>query len=204
LIDGQDIQGTIGIKLEDVYSCHLRNLTIKNCEVGIKLTALSQFSECNRIEHVRMIDVKKGIVFEKGTGTGSFAFTNINDVGISLKQFTSSVGIEIGSGASNCGCQPYNSFIRANVWMGPTNPGTGLKIENGIFPGEIKGGLGILSVHNSGSTATAIGINLDNSNNAIKGNQAAFLLAYHNLQASDPDRRVYNPGIGNEYRTVEF
>ncbi len=208
IIDGQDIAGTVGILLDNVYNSHIRNITIKNCAVGIKLTAhggSNFYSESNRIEHVRMINVEKGIVFDKGTGTGSFAFTTIDDVGISLKDVGSSVGIEIGSGVlggiGDCGCKPYSSLLRANVWMGPYNPGTGLKFTEGDLSGEFKCGLGNLSVHNSGGTTSGYGIDLSRKNKVIEKLQGKFLLAYHNVT---PINNAPTPEDDNEITNFQY
>jgi parallel beta-helix repeat protein len=195
-----------GILLENVYNCLIRNVTIKNCAEGIRLTATdNNFSEANRIEHVRMINVNKGVVFDKSNGTGSFAFTTIDDVGISLTDANSSVGIEIGSGDTYDNCKPYSSIIRANVWMGPNYPGTGLNIlsnypSNAAQHGEIKGGLGCLTVINLGASADGTGVDLHfGTGGVIANNQTDFLLVGHNL-----GNTVKNDVGGNRIRAVTF
>ncbi|XHH08615.1 MAG: hypothetical protein ACFCUE_13760 [Candidatus Bathyarchaeia archaeon] len=103
----------IGILLQNVIHCKIRNLTIVNCDTGIKLTATgTNWTEANEIEHVRIKDVNKGIQFAPGgSPDNSRAFTYINDVGISLNNTANLRGIEIGTG-----CRIYSSFIKANVW----------------------------------------------------------------------------------------
>ena len=105
------------IELSDVYNCKIRNVTIRNCDTGIKLTATSNnFSQANSIEHVRMYWVNRGIKFDQGAGTGDFKFTHIDNVGISLRTDQSNLnGIEVGTG-----CKIYSSFIKANVWSATT------------------------------------------------------------------------------------
>jgi hypothetical protein len=184
IIDGQNIAGTTGVLLEDVYNCSIRNLTIKNCDIGIKLSATDdRFSEANSIQHVRMENVGKGIVFDNGNlRSGSFAFTTIDDVGIVLKDNSGSVGIEIGAGNdANHVCTPYNSIIRANVWMGPNNPGTGMSIlkktGSPSIHGSVTGSLASLAVFNQGENAGGTGINLnDGTGGVIRRNQNNFLL----------------------------
>ncbi|XHH08614.1 MAG: hypothetical protein ACFCUE_13755 [Candidatus Bathyarchaeia archaeon] len=101
----------IGIFLQNIYNCQVRNVTIVNCDIGIKLmSANGGWSQSNHIQHVRMSYVNKGIQFAPGA-TNNFGFTHIEDVGISLNNTANLRGIEIGTG-----CKPYSSFIKANVW----------------------------------------------------------------------------------------
>ena len=79
------------------------NVTICNCDVGIHVRDFEGlWSECNTLKHIRMENVKKGIVF---TTTGyysdlcpgnSAAFTTIEDVDIGLANDIDAVGIQIG------------------------------------------------------------------------------------------------------------
>ena len=100
------------IKIEDACGTLIKNISIRNCDVGIKLTATGTcYDEATKIEHVRMTWVNTGIQFLKGTGTGSFNTTFIDDVGISLKDSPNLKGIEVGAN-----CVVYSSYINANVW----------------------------------------------------------------------------------------
>lgn len=212
IIDGSNATNVTGILLEDVLNSQIRNVTIKNCSVGIKLTATTDveqlWCESNRIEHVRMENVDKGIVFDRGNGKGSFGFTTIDDVGIALKDNASSVGIEIIADYydSTRLCKPYNSLIRANVWMGPNNPGTGMVIDadasNNSY-GEIRQSLWKLAVYNTGGTPGGIGIDLRDGNGNGDGkivfDNQAFLLTYHNLSDS-----AVGDGPNNEMSLIPY
>jgi len=127
----QGVNGTeTAILLEDVYNCLIRNVAIKNADVGIKLTATTgKYTEATRIEHVRMAWVNKGIQFVQGTGTGNFGFTHIDDVGISLKDAQDLEGIGVGPG-----CKLHAPFIKANVWSSQ-------KCDGMYVNGEIKAGI---------------------------------------------------------------
>jgi hypothetical protein len=107
IIDGDNQPGvTTGILLQNVCQCLIRNVTIRNCEVGIHIRDYEGlWSEGNTLKHIRMENVKKGIVF---TTTGPYddgqvtwpgnsaAFTTIEDVDIELANVSSAVGIQIG------------------------------------------------------------------------------------------------------------
>ena len=121
IIDGGGL-GVTGILLENVPHCLIRNVTIRNCEVGVHIRdRIGLWSECNVLKHIRMENVKKGIVF---TTTGphehpndptktlpgaSAAFTSIEDVDIGLADFSDSVGIQVG------GTQLVNPFFNDPV-----------------------------------------------------------------------------------------
>lgn len=178
----------VGILLQDVYSCLIRNVVIKNCNIGIKITATSgKWSEANNIQHVRMLDVNKGIVFDKGAGTGSFGFSNISSVGISLKTGDGKVGIEVGSGS-----KPYASFIKANCWM------DGNSVGMDIY-GEIRYSLINLNVEKPGGTKTGIGVRMS-ADNIVTCNQSFFLSTGNILNPIYPPGRVsdiINPACAN-------
>ena len=120
IIDGLDQPNTNGILLEDVCNCLVRNVTIKNCDVGIRVRASEgSWAYGNRFEHIRMINVKTGIVFE-GASSGSkyFSYTTVDDVRISLAH-PNSVGIMVGDG--NSFADLHGAFIKATVWMNKTS-----------------------------------------------------------------------------------
>jgi hypothetical protein len=131
IIDGLNLSNNAtGILLENVYNCLIRNLTIMNCEVGIrvKLTG-SNWSHANRFEHIRMINVKTGILFEGTNSANDFAYTTIDSVGISLAGNSTDVGIKVGNG--NAYANLYSSFIKATVWL-DTSGGKGLEVNGAL------------------------------------------------------------------------
>jgi hypothetical protein len=112
VIIGNNRPGQIGILIENAQATRLKNVTIINCETGIKLknthTDGDPYCECTYMEGVDMQNVKKGIVFE-ANGSKSFAYQYIKDVTIVLKN-EAGTGIEIGSG-SNPETTLYGSMI---------------------------------------------------------------------------------------------
>lgn len=211
IIDGQGSTNAIGIKLEDVYNYIVRNVTIKNFEVGIKLSATDKydvvggnpvstggavrnFSEMHTIKHVRLENVKTGILFDTGTGDGSFAFTKIDDVGIQLKNDSSAVGIQVGNttDTSVAIAHPYSSFMRAHVWIQSAG-GTGLRLRRG----EIKYGLTSLTV-NGPSNGYGADLSAGNANDCITGNQiSGFYLTCAGIAAA-------NRVIGSVSHDIDF
>jgi hypothetical protein len=156
VIDGNN-QGVTGIRLRDVYNCWVRNVFIINCDVGILIEATSgNWCEANRLEHIRMEGVNKGIVLaaaDNGTGQD---FTTINDVGISLTNNSSSVGIQIGNPTSGKLVKSYSSFIKANVWL-QTNGGTGMDVY-----GELRHSFVNFEVEKTSEGAAGTGVNISN------------------------------------------
>ncbi|MCW4025732.1 MAG: hypothetical protein NWF01_12000 [Candidatus Bathyarchaeota archaeon] len=156
----------IGILLENIYNCQVRNVTIVNCDIGIKLISSDGgWSQSNHIQHVRMSYVNKGIQFAPGA-TNNFGFTHIEDVGISLNDTANLRGIEIGTG-----CKPYASFIKANVWS--SQACTGMWVD-----GEIK--YCLINFNHEKCTAGAGGNGIYLGPNASIGsniNQSFFLAA---------------------------
>lgn len=174
--------GSVGILLKNVYNCIIRNVTILNCEVGIKIENTENYwSQSNRIEHVKIENVKKGILFTAAAGnSGNFGFTSIKDVGIVLASLphdegdtSERVGIQIG-GLDEPIVKPYSSFIKATVWIGDYTNGCGMKIY-----GELKYSLVMLTVEaDEGIIGTKIGVDIQNSAlKAIYDNQS-FMLTY--------------------------
>jgi hypothetical protein len=185
VIDGQN-QATTGILLRDVYNCWIRNVTIKNCDVGINIDISSNdtSSEYNNIEHVRIINVRQGILFTnggindaQGNAQGySAAFTNIDDVGIELNSgYGNAVGIQIGEDnptANRSILKPYSSFIKANVWL-HTDGQEGMRINKA----EIKDSLVNLEVE---GPANGIGVHLTGAaaDRAVYYNQFSTITGY--------------------------
>jgi hypothetical protein len=164
VIDGNNQPNTTGILLKNVYNCLIRNLTIKNCDVGIKVQITDgNWSHANRFEHIRMINVKTGILFEGTTNAKDFSYTTIDDVRISLSGHMSDVGIKVGNPHANL----YNAFIQATVWIANSN-GRGMEVN-----GEIKYSLSNLTVEqSSGYTGHSVWI----SSGAIVSDNQSFLL----------------------------
>lgn len=171
IIDGQNL-GVTGIKLQNVYNSWIRNVTIKNCDVGVHVDLkYGAWSEFNRLEHIKMINVNQGILFttdgygSPGYPGDSAGFTAIDDVGISLANNASAVGIQIGNtnDTNATKIKPYSSHIKANVWMDSAG-GTGLKIMNG----ELQYGLVNLAVQ---GPSNGYGIDITNSSAVIANNQ---------------------------------
>ncbi|MDR0461056.1 MAG: hypothetical protein LBH62_06470 [Nitrososphaerota archaeon] len=174
--------GSVGILLQNVYNCVIRNVTILNCEVGIKIENTNNYwSQSNRIEHVRMTNVKTGILFTAAGTNGDFGFTTINDVGIKLNSETNDdpdttterVGIQIGT-AQGPVVKPYSSFIKATIWLGNYRDGCGMKVY-----GELKYSLVMLAVespeHKGG---TKIGVKIENPVSMAVYNNQSFMLSY--------------------------
>jgi uncharacterized repeat protein (TIGR02543 family) len=145
IIDGLNLSNNAtGILLENVCGCLIRNVTIMNCEVGIrvKLTGDNDsFSRDNRFEHIRMINVKTGILFEGTSSAKDFSYTTIDDVGISLAGNSSDAGIKVGTNSTNANL--YSAFIKANIWLNGSN-GAGLIVND-----QLKGSLVNLAVMES-------------------------------------------------------
>ena len=154
------------ILLQNVFNCQIRNVSIVNCDTGVKLTSTgSGWSQSNHIQHVRMSYVNKGVQFAPG-GTNNFGFTHIEDVNISLNNSQNLNGIEIGTG-----CKPYSSFIKANVWSSQQC--------NGIYcDGEIK--YCLINFNHEKTTSGAAGCGVYLGSNAVIGssiNQSFFVAA---------------------------
>jgi hypothetical protein len=174
VIDGRD-HGVTGILLDNVCKCQIRNVTIKNCDVGIHIRLRNGlWSESNCLRHIRMENVNKGILFTT-TGPGdvtkklpgdSAAFTTIDDVRIELADRNGTVGIQVGgkqiiydpytapADKDNTCIAPYSGRIRANVWV-KNSDGVGLKLVNG----ELGYGQTHLTVHKLGAKG-GIGVDL--------------------------------------------
>jgi hypothetical protein len=129
VIDGLNQSGTIGLDLTNVYNSYIRNLTIMNCDVGIRVQINgSSWAHGNRFEHIRMVGVKTGIQFIGNTNGKYFSHTTIDDVEISTREnYSNAVGILINSNA-----KLYNSFIKSIVWL-KGSYGTGMEVD-----GELK------------------------------------------------------------------
>jgi hypothetical protein len=187
IIDGDDKSNVTGVLLENVCNCLIRNLTIKNCTVGIKVVLTNSSStNCgygNRFEHIRLINVKNGIVFEGVSIAKDFSHTTLDDVGISLKKQvdTSDVGIKVGDNANL-----YCSFIKANVWLSQSK-GVGLKVV-----GQIKGCLVNLAVEQD--TTGGVGIHIQ-SGATVYDNQHFLLTSQTILSPNDKKINNNNPPI---------
>jgi len=174
--------GTIGILLRDVYNCNIRNVTIQNCDVGIQIDISDgKWAESNRLEHIRMINVKRGVVFTNHGDAYDANFTVIDDVGISLDTNASNaIGIQVGDTTlSDTKLKLCASFIKANVWVFAADS-KGMLVE-----GEIKNSLVNFEVeHPDGSGGIGIKIVTD-ENYAVYNNQS-FMLTYGSVTNIDP------------------
>lgn len=168
IIDGQNQSGTTGLFLQNVAHTLVRNITIKNCDTGIHFNNhLGGWVELTSLKHIRMENVKTGILFNTDgyyhadAPGNSFGHSYIDDVGIRLRNDSNAVGILVGDGqdpeegATATNADPYNSFIKANIWLGSSG-GCGLRLLNG----ELKYDLVNIGVQGSG---TGIGIDLSNA-----------------------------------------
>ena len=184
IIDGNNKNGTTGILLENVCNSLIRNLTIKNCDVGIrvKLSGNNAVSFGNRFEHIQMENVKTGILFEGTAATKNYSRTIIDDVGIKLKNDSNSnTGIIIEPTA-----KLYSAFVKANVWLNGSN-GSGLKVS-----GQLKLCIVNLAVvetlQNNGQ-----GILL--TSGAILSDNQSFLLSIKGVQNSITTNGVSYSGV---------
>jgi hypothetical protein len=169
------------ILLEDVYNCLIRNVAIKNADIGIKLTATAnKWTEATRIEHVRMAWVNKGIQFVKGAGTGAFGFTHIDDVGISLKDAQDLTGIEVGTN-----CILHAPLIKANVWSSQ-------KCDGMYIDGTIKAGLVNFNHEKTIGHVEGNGVKL--GPNAVVNNNQNFDHSTFFVSAGHLSNAVYNQG----------
>jgi hypothetical protein len=174
VIDGSEQSNTTGILLENVYNCLIRNVTIKNCDVGIKVSVTgSGWSHANRFEHIRMVNVKTGILFTGTSTNKDFSYTTIDDVGISLKDANdpTNVGIKVGNSNANL----YGAFIKATIWLRSSN-GTAMEIN-----GQVKFSLVNIVVENSGT-----GIHV-NTTATVSDNQSFLLTALGTTTPLDND-----------------
>lgn len=206
VIDGQN-QGVTGILLQNVVGGQIRNVTIKNCAVGIHLRSYyGLWSECNCLKHIRMENVTKGIVFtttgpytywdsDQGkfiTNPGDSAgFTTIDDVGIKLANTSDAIGIQIGgiqisndpykNDVTTTVIKPYSSRIKANIWMDSAG-GTGIKIING----EIKFAQSNISIQ---GPSNGIGVDL---RDATTQDRAIWYNQFSKFTGTPPNDFIYN------------
>ena len=175
--------GTTGILLENVYNCHIRNLTIKNCDIGIKVSITgSNWAHANRFEHIRMINVKTGILFAGTSTNRDFSYTTIDDVGISLRDSDSTaIGIKIGEPYANLYC----GFIKATVWLGSSS-GKGMVIN-----GQLKLSLVNLEVEED-PAYNGYGVYI--SAGATVWDNQSFMLTALGINQTPTDYRLVNNG----------
>jgi hypothetical protein len=172
IVDGQGQGGTTGLFLRNLGNVFIRNVTVRNCDVGIHLhNAKGAWTETNHIQHVRMENVKTGILFSSDgyfsddLPGNSFGHSYIDDVSIALRDTSNAVGIQVGDGQFGNGgvgikpngwivtVDPYFSFLKADVWFGAADS-CGVKLVNGT----VKHCLVNIGVHGKGVGA---GVGLD-------------------------------------------
>jgi hypothetical protein len=185
VIDGNNAPDSVGILLENVYGCYIRNLTIMNCAVGIKVKITgNNWSHANRFEHIRMIDVKTGILFEGTNTNNDFSYTTIDSVLISLKNNSTDIGIKIGKPYANL----YSAFIKSTVWLA-TSGATGMEVN-----GSLKFSLVNFEVEqNSDYNGKGVVI----SSGATVYDNQSFLLTALGLKSGDPPTIPDNRVVAN-------
>jgi len=161
IIDGQGFSGTTGLLLENVCGSFVRNVTIRNCDVGILFRTVDDlphtwtWSETSCLQHIRLVNVKKGILFSVANFGYSFGHSYIDDVDIFLRDgLEEGVGIQIGDNpTASISARPYFSFLKANIYLG-SGGGCGVRLVNG----ELKHGLINVGVYGKGSAVNRVGI----------------------------------------------
>jgi len=151
IVDGGGQVGTTGLFLRNLGGAFIRNITIRNCDVGIHLhNALGSWTEANCLQHIRMENVKTGILFSTdgyfsdAKPGDSFGHSYIDDISIELRNTSGAVGIQVGNGQYGNGgsgtkpppdnsiitANPYFSFIKADIWFKVADS-CGVKLVNG-------------------------------------------------------------------------
>ena len=159
-------------------------MTIKNFNVGILLTATTTYdangnpyhwwAESNKIKHVRIENCTTGIWYKSTDNAGSFAFTNIDDVGIQLANDSNSVGVKVGTDNTTLS-NLYSPYIKANVWTGSAG-GVGMKFRRGAITN------GLVNLCVQGSSGYGIGVDSYTQSNFTQNNQFGhFYLSYRGL-----------------------
>jgi|GEM_PF-1328707 len=193
VINGNGKPGTVGILLKNVYNCIIRNVTIIDCDIGIKIENTNNYwSQSNHIEHVMMRDVKKGVLFVGAAGSGDFGFTTIRDVGIVLRDDDSSnVGIQVGTQNGPI-AKLHNAFIKTTVWVGKAYGGCGMRIY-----GELKYSLVMFTIEDPEYLApVCVGVDIQNNQLHAVFNNQSFMLTYgSNKVATSPPASLYIPDI---------
>jgi len=192
IIDGSGSNGNFGnnitgVFLNNVCNCFIRNLTIKNCDVGIEIKNTEEKeSFANRFEHIRLVNVKTGIKFTGAANNKNFHYTTIDDVYIGLKNDSSAVGIKIGDSSTTA--KLYSAFIKANVNLGSSG-GKGLEVN-----GELKYSLVNLEVKRD--TNTGVGIQI-NSGAVVSDNQSFLLtkIGFDPNSSSIINNSAYGPDV---------
>lgn len=172
VIDGKN-NPVAGIRLRDVYNCWVRNVTIKDCDVGIIIDSTAgHSSNQNRFEHIRMMNVRQGFQFTGADNGTTHAYTTIDDVAISLKNEATAVGIQLGNMGAQRLTNLTNAFIKANVWLTHgSSDCTGMFIY-----GKVKYSIINFEVERSSTGGTGIQIRTPGSNNVVN-NQGFALTA---------------------------
>lgn len=182
IIDGYDannnfVSDTTGLLLENVCNCLIRNVTIMNCEIGIKVKISDNGKSFgNRFEHIRMINVKKGILFEGTSTSKDFSYMTLDDVRISLEDPTADTGIQVGSTTGDLSANLLGAFVKATVWIDHSSH-KGLAVY-----GSLKYSLVNLEVEQG---ATPVGVGVYVGSNATVSDNQSFLLTALLVNASN-------------------
>lgn len=75
-VDGQSNASTTGIVIDDQYGATLRDVTIKDCTIGLHIKDTTSWSEGTDFDGIYVTGCATGIKFEKTGGTGSFGYCN--------------------------------------------------------------------------------------------------------------------------------
>jgi hypothetical protein len=180
-------QAQVAIELEDVYNCYIRNITIRNVNVGIKISTTTNYTaEANRIENVTMENVNKGIQFYNNSG--DYNYTTIDNARVSLSDSTNLRGVEIGTG-----CWLAAPFMHFNVQSSQNC--TGL-YTNGTTKAELITGSHFKT---NGDSYEGYGVELGSNATAAWDQNDRFFVAGRHLSEVLHDTRV----SGTSYITTK-
>jgi parallel beta-helix repeat protein len=206
IIDGQNQSNTIGVQLQNVANCIIRNLTIMNCETGIHLWITGSNSmRGNRFEHIRMKNVKYGIVFDGNTTDKDFSYTTIDDVQISMwkSYYPDATGILVGTDATNT-ANLDNAFVKATVWL-DNSEGKAMEVK-----GRVKYGLVNLEVEqnfldkNANPPTLRNGKGLQVDSGAYVTDNQSFYLATGGIKGPNPEYRLYGNGTTADITNISI
>jgi len=223
IIDGKGHNNT-GILLENVCNCQIRNITIRDCEVGIHIrNKWGLWSETNCLKHIRMENVKTGILFttagpyeKPGVVPGSeedvkvkqeypgasMGFTVIDDVDIKLADNSSDVvGIQVGG--KRIITDPDGIHDTENTLISPYSSriranvwlGSGGGAGLKMLNGRLYYGQAHLTVHNAHNSANGIGIDLQNVSALVDNNRPIWQNQFSEFSGNHPNDSVVEEGF---------
>ncbi|MCW4023440.1 MAG: DUF2341 domain-containing protein [Candidatus Bathyarchaeota archaeon] len=207
IIDGNNMPNQVGIVIENTRGAQIRNVTIKDCEVGILIKNGSddeRYSEATNITNVTMINVKKGIVFnskkEGSDNSKSFAYTFIDAVDIKLKiDRPGAIGIELGGNDENSGIEDtlYGSLITGLIRLN-SRDAVGIRVNKQC---SITGAwVGLVVVNGYVPDGFGVSLNTDDDYLADVKMNCNFIIKYRNINSrhfqtsNQGDQTSNNPG----------